>query len=286
MMNSAPQANSYRKLALVTSGQLSSDGAGVKLTRLIGNSELSMLDPFLLLDVFQSDKPQDYSGGFPSHPHRGFETVTYMLAGRMRHKDNAGNEGVISANGVQWMTAGRGIIHSEMPEQESGLLKGFQLWVNLPKKHKMTTPHYQEFSADKMTVEKRNDGGEIRVISGCTNNGVTGAVVNNYVKPTYLHVTLPANANFEQKLAVTDNTFIYMIFGSIDIGDSTEKLHKNQLGILTGGTSVKVVSNTATSFLLVSAMPLNEPVARSGPFVMNTKVEIIQAFNDLQNNRF
>jgi len=286
MTNSTLQANNYRKLSLVTSGQLSSDGAGVKLTRLIGNSELSMLDPFLLLDIFQSDKPQDYLGGFPSHPHRGFETVTYMLAGRMRHKDNVGNEGVISANGVQWMTAGRGIVHSEMPEQESGLLKGFQLWVNLPKKHKMTTPHYQEFSADKMTVEKRNDGGEIRVISGCTNNGVTGAVVNNYVKPTYLHVTLPANANFEQKLAVTDNTFIYMIFGSIDIGDSTEKLHKNQLGILTGGTSVKVVSNTATSFLLVSAMPLNEPVARSGPFVMNTKVEIIQAFNDLQNNRF
>jgi len=286
MTNSAPQANSYRKLALVTSGQLSSDGAGVKLTRLIGNSELSMLDPFLLLDVFQSDKPQDYSGGFPSHPHRGFETVTYMLAGRMRHKDNAGNEGVISANGVQWMTAGRGIIHSEMPEQESGLLKGFQLWVNLPKKHKMTTPHYQEFAADKITVEKRSDGGEIRVISGNTNNNATGAVVNNYVKPTYLHVTLPANASFEQNIAKADNTFIYMISGHLCIGDSTEKLDKNQLGILTEGTSVKVVTNTATSFLLVSAMPLNEPLARSGPFVMNSKAEIIQAYSDLQNNRF
>ncbi len=286
MTNSSLQANSHRKLTLVTSGQLSSDGSGVKLTRLIGNDELSMLDPFLLLDIFQSDNPQDYSGGFPSHPHRGFETVTYMLAGRMRHKDNAGNEGVISANGVQWMTAGRGIIHAEMPEQESGLLKGFQLWINLPKKHKMITPHYQEFSADKITIEKRNDGGEIRVISGRTNNNATGVVVNNYVKPTYLHVTLPANASFEQNIAKADNTFIYMISGNISIGDSTEKLNENQLGILTAGTSVKVVTNTATSFLLVSAMPLNEPVARSGPFVMNTKVEIIQAYSDLQNNRF
>ncbi|NQY89679.1 MAG: pirin family protein [Colwellia sp.] len=280
--------NNYddRELALVTSGQPCSDGAGVQLTRFIGHKKLTMLDPFLLLDVFQSDKQHEYIAGFPSHPHRGFETVTYMLAGHMRHKDNIGNEGVISANGIQWMTAGRGIVHAEMPEQESGLLKGLQLWVNLPKEHKMTTPHYQEFSAEKITVEKREDGGEIKVISGKTNKGTTGVIVNNYVKPTFMQVTLPANANFSQKLSAADNAFIFMIFGSICIGNTKKKLSENQLGILTDGTAVNVCSNTATSFLLISAAPLNEPVVRAGPFVMNTKTELMQAFSDLQNNCF
>ena len=263
-----------------------SDGAGVKLKRSIGTPEADYIDPFLMLDEFGSENKDDYIGGFPPHPHRGIETVTYMLNGEFEHEDSTGAKGRMSSGDVQWMKTGGGIIHSEMPEQESGLLKGFQLWVNLPKKHKMTTPHYQEFAADKITVEKRSDGGEIRVISGSTNNNATGAVVNNYVKPTYLHVTLPANASFEQNIAKADNTFIYMISGHLCIGDSTEKLDKNQLGILTEGTSVKVVTNTATSFLLVSAMPLNEPLARSGPFVMNSKAEIIQAYSDLQNNRF
>ncbi len=275
-----------RELALVTSGQPCSDGAGIQLTRLIGHNELTMLDPFLLLDVFQSDKLQEYTGGFPSHPHRGFETVTYMLAGHMRHKDNTGNEGVISANGVQWMTAGRGIVHSEMPEQESGLLKGLQLWVNLPKEHKMTAPCYQEFSAEKITIETRDDGGEIKVISGKTNNGTAGVIVNNYVKPTYLQVTLPKNASFEQNITRGDNAFIYVIFGRIDIGKTKKKLNENQLGILTDGTHVNISCLTDTSFLLISAAPLNEPVVRGGPFVMNTKIEVMQAFSDLQNNCF
>lgn len=275
-----------RELALVTSGQPCSDGAGVQLTRLIGHNELTMLDPFLLLDVFQSDKLQEYTGGFPSHPHRGFETVTYMLAGHMRHKDNTGNEGVISANGVQWMTAGRGIVHSEMPEQESGLLKGLQLWVNLPKEHKMTAPCYQEFSAEKITIETRDDGGEIKVISGKTNNGTAGVIVNNYVKPTYLQVTLPKNASFEQNITIGDNAFIYVIFGRIYIGKTKKKLNENQLGILTDGTNVNISCLTDTSFLLISAAPLNEPVVRGGPFVMNTKTEVMQAFSDLQNNCF
>ncbi|MCW8866051.1 MAG: pirin family protein [Colwellia sp.] len=286
MSNIQQTTNSTRALGLVTTGQPCSDGAGVQLTRLIGNNELSMLDPFLMLDVFQSSKPQDYLAGFPSHPHRGFETVTYMLAGHMRHKDNAGNEGVISPYGVQWMTAGRGIVHSEMPEQESGLLKGFQLWVNLPKKHKMTDPHYQEFPADKVAVEKRADGGEIRVISGRTDNGTTGVVVNHYVKPTYMQVTLPENAHFSQSIAEEDNTFIYMISGSIQIGDENKTLVENQLGILINGSNVDLVANKASSFLLVSAKPLNEPVARGGPFVMNTRAEVMQAYSDLQNNLF
>jgi len=275
-----------RELALVTSGQPCSDGAGVQLTRLIGHNELTMLDPFLLLDVFQSDKLQEFTGGFPSHPHRGFETVTYMLAGHMRHKDNVGNEGVISANGVQWMTAGRGIVHSEVPEQESGLLKGLQLWVNLPKEHKMTAPCYQEFSAEKITIETRDDGGEIKVISGKTNNGTAGVIVNNYVKPTYLQITLPKNASFEQNITIGDNAFIYVIFGRIDIGKTKKKLNENQLGILTDGTNVNISCLTDTSFLLISAAPLNEPVVRGGPFVMNTKTEVMQAFSDLQNNCF
>lgn len=275
-----------RELALVTSGQPCSDGAGVQLTRLIGHNELTMLDPFLLLDVFQSDKLQEYTGGFPSHPHRGFETVTYMLAGNLYHKDNTGNEGVILANGVQWLTAGRGIVHSEMPEQESGLLKGLQLWVNLPKEHKMTAPCYQEFSAEKITIETRDDGGEIKVISGKTNNGTAGVIVNNYVKPTYLQVTLPKKASFEQNITIGDNAFIYVIFGCIDIGKTKKKLNESQLGILTDGTNVNINCLTDTSFLLISAAPLNEPVVRGGPFVMNTKAEVMQAFSDLQNNCF
>lgn len=286
MKNSKLSANKSRELSLVTSGQACSDGAGVQLTRLIGNNELSMLDPFLLFDVFQSNNPQDYLGGFPSHPHRGFETVTHMLAGNMRHKDNTGNEGVISAGGVQWMTAGRGIYHSEMPEQESGLLKGFQLWVNLPKKNKMAPPRYQEFSASQFTIEKRKDGGEIKVISGETNKGTRGVIINNYVKPTYMQVTLPSNAIFEQNISIADNTFIYLISGEACIGNTEQLLKQDQLGILTDGDSVKVSVNTGTSFILVSATPLNEPVARSGPFVMNTKTEVMQAFSDLQNNRF
>ena len=178
-MNQVIEQKSFRELSSLSQGHLASDGDGVKLTRLIGNKDLNLLDPFLLLDFFESDQPNDYLGGFPEHPHRGFETVTYMLAGKMRHKDNVGNEGVISANGVQWITAGKGIVHSEMPEQESGLLKGFQLWVNLPKTHKMTEPTYQEFPANELAMEYRDDGSEIRVISGTTNKGTIGPVINN-----------------------------------------------------------------------------------------------------------
>ena len=244
--------NTIRELTNISQGQAASDGDGVKLTRLIGNQQLNMLDPFLLLDLFESDQPNDYIGGFPSHPHRGFETVTYMLAGKMRHKDNAGNEGVISANGVQWMTAGKGIVHSEMPEQESGLLKGFQLWVNLPKTHKMTEPAYQEFPADKLAMEYGDDGSEIRVISGTTNKGTIGPVINTHVKPTYMDVQLPAGTRFEQSLPMADNAFIFVIEGSISVGklsvgnlsvESKEKqLNKNQLGILSQGDLVTISS--------------------------------------------
>lgn len=276
-----------RELSTIYQGQLGSDGDGVKLTRLIGNKNLDMLDPFLLLDLFESDQPDDYIGGFPEHPHRGFETVTYMLAGKMRHKDSTGNEGVISANGVQWMTAGKGIVHSEMPEQESGMLKGFQLWVNLPKTHKMTDPVYQEFPADKLAMEYGDNGSKIRVISGKTNKGTVGPVINTHVKPTYMDVHLPAGEIFEQILPADDNAFIFVIEGSISVGGTGQKLQQNHLGLLSKGDLVSITAlSVMSNFLLISGKPLNEAVARGGPFVMNTKAEVMQAFSDFQNNKF
>lgn len=288
MMNKQARTNQFtRELHYVSAGQKVSDGDGVNLTRLIGTQELDMLDPFLLLDSFESDQSQDYIGGFPSHPHRGFETITYMLAGKMRHKDSAGNEGVIEANGVQWMTAGKGIIHSEMPEQTQGLLHGFQLWANLPKSEKMTEPKYQEFPADKVAIEKLENGGVIRVIAGNTNNGTTGVVRNNSIDPTYMDITLPAHASFEQQLNHSDNAFIYVIEGELSVGEQQQVLPQKHLGVLTPGVEISVSTQTQnTRFLLVAGEPLNEAVVRAGPFVMNTKTELMQAFQDYQRGNF
>ncbi|MCH8163710.1 MAG: pirin family protein [Proteobacteria bacterium] len=275
-----------RELDLVTGGIPATDGDGVKMTRLIGTPELNMLDPFLLLDAFESDQPQDYIGGFPSHPHRGFETVTYLLAGRMRHKDSAGHEGVIEAGGVQWMTAAKGIVHSEMPEQENGLLQGFQLWLNLPKSEKMNDPAYQEFSVNDIPVDRLENGSEIRVISGQTNQGTKGPVINNYVNPIYMDITLPAGQQFEQTLNSSDNAFIYVIEGLLSVGELQKTITNREMGILGNGDQVSVTAKETSRFLLIAAQPLNEPVARGGPFVMNTKAEVLQAFEDFQNNRF
>ena len=281
------QTTTTRELVRTTPGIPATDGAGVEMTRIIGTPELDMLDPFLLLDSFESDQPQDYIGGFPDHPHRGFETVTYLLEGRMRHKDSAGNEGVIEANGVQWMTAGRGIVHSEMPEQEDGLLMGFQLWVNLPKADKMTEPAYQGFSVAEIPVERRENGALVRVITGRTDAGTVGPVVNNFVKPTYLDVTLPAGELFEQSLQESDNAFIFVIKSEVNVGEQARLLGKRRLGILSGGERVAITAgNSDSRFLLVAGQPLNEPVARGGPFVMNTQQEVLQAFEDFRNNRF
>jgi len=275
-----------RELQTLTSGLPTTDGDGVKMTRVIGTPELNMLDPFLLFDAFESDQAEDYIGGFPDHPHRGFETVTYLLAGRMRHKDSAGHVGVIEAGGVQWMTAGKGIVHSEMPEQEDGLLKGFQLWVNLPASEKMQAPAYQEFPVNEIALERLDNGAEIRVIAGSTNNGTTGPVINNFVNPIYMEVSLPEGQVFEQTVAAEDNVFIFVIEGELSIGDSLRKIVHRQMGVLREGDQVVVTANKETRFLLAAARPLNEPVARGGPFVMNTKAEILQAFEDFQNNRF
>jgi len=275
-----------RELTSITSGLPTTDGDGVKMTRLIGTPELNMLDPFLLLDAFESDQPQDYIGGFPSHPHRGFETVTYLLAGRMRHKDSAGHEGVIEAGGVQWMTAAKGIVHSEMPEQENGLLQGFQLWLNLPKSEKMNDPAYQEFSVNDIPVDRLENGSEIRVISGQTNQGTKGPVINNYVNPVYMDIILPAGQQFEQTLNSSDNAFIYVIEGLLSVGELQKTITNREMGILGNGDQVSVTAKETSRFLLIAAQPLNEPVARGGPFVMNTKAEVLQAFEDFQNNRF
>ncbi|MBL7003502.1 MAG: pirin family protein [Gammaproteobacteria bacterium] len=265
------------------------DGAGVELTRVIGQANLDMLDPFIMLDAFRSNDPNEYLAGFPSHPHRGFETVTYLLNGKMHHKDNAGNEGIIEPGGIQWMTAGKGIIHSEMPEQEEGLLEGFQLWINLPASHKMSEPKYQEFAQNKIPVEHR-EGSEIKVIVGTTSTGTTGPVIQPLTNPMYLDVKLNAETEFTETLENNHNAFIYGIEGSVLVEDSDGKplsINKDELAILSLGKKVKAVaSNTGARFLLLSANPINEPVARGGPFVMNTKEEITQAFNDYQRGRF
>lgn len=267
-------------------GVPTSDGAGVKLTRIIGTPQLDMLDPFLMLDCFESDDADDYVAGFPTHPHRGFETVTYLLNGRMRHKDNAGNEGLIEPGGVQWMSAGKGILHSEMPEQKEGLLKGFQLWVNLPASAKMSAPNYQEFPPQLTPLEYRDNGTQIRVIAGETSEGTVGSVINTHTYPTYLDVSLPAHTDFEQPLVMDHNAFIYIIEGEVAVqGD--EKVSAKNLAILTKGDSVTVTSgDKGARFLLIAGKPLNEPIARMGPFVMNTQIETRQAVADFHSGKF
>lgn len=269
-------------------GSETSDGAGVRLRRYIAAAELEMLDPFLLFDVFRSDDPGDYIAGFPPHPHRGFETVTYLLHGNMRHRDSAGHEGVIRAGGVQWMTAGSGIEHSEMPEQEQGLLYGFQLWVNLPAQRKMDAPRYQEFEPGQVPLEQRQDGVTVRVIAGTTRHGTRGAVQDVAAAPTYLDITLPAGARFEESLPTGCNGFIYVIEGSVDvIGKSdTVSVAADSMAILGDGESLELTATAASRLLLIAGRPFNEAVARSGPFVMNTQEEIHQAFDDYRSGRF
>lgn len=275
-----------RELRQIVNGQQVSDGAGVQLKRIIGSPQMNMLDPFLMFDAFGSDKPQEYLAGFPPHPHRGFETVTYMLAGKMRHEDNAGNKGVIETGGVQWMTAGKGIVHSEMPEQEEGLLAGFQLWVNLPAEQKLSEPKYQEHPAEAIPVETRENGTFIKVVAGQTDEGTKGVIDNHYVNPLYLHIALPADTGFKQQVPDTDNSFIYVISGQLAIGDKQRPLKAGQLGVLEVGSVVTITAEPDSEFLLVSGQPLNEPVARGGPFVMNTREQVEQAFADYREGRF
>jgi redox-sensitive bicupin YhaK (pirin superfamily) len=261
-----------------------SDGAGVKLNRVIGRPGLPDLDPFLLLDEFHSEDGADYIAGFPDHPHRGFETVTYMLAGRMRHGDNKGNIGLLGPGSVQWMTAGRGIVHSEMPEQEDGLMQGFQLWVNLPAKDKMTAPRYQDIDPKDIPTVELDGGVTVKVIAGEV-NGTKGAVDTGVTEPTYLDVVLPAGASFVHPLALGHNAFVYVYEGGVAVGG--QRLAKSELGVLGDGDHVDVIAGDAgAKVLIVAGKPLGEPVARHGPFVMNTMAEIRQAAEDYLAGKF
>lgn len=273
-------AISFRNVAGTTKGMPTTDGAGVNMTRIIGTPELDHLDPFLLFDVFESDDPDDYIAGFPPHPHRGFETVTYMLAGQMRHRDNAGNEGLIKAGGVQWMTAGRGIIHSEMPEQEDGLMWGTQLWVNLPRQDKMTTPAYQEFAATDIPLERREGDVVIKAIAG-----ESGAVSGRPTNPIYLDISMPANSKFAEIVPSTHNAFLFVIDGSVSVEE--RKLLSGTMAILGKGEQVRAkTAGDRCRFLLAAGRKLDEPVARGGPFVMNTHSEVKQAVDDYQSGKF
>ena len=278
-----------REVVRLVQGLETSDGAGVRLRRIIGSPELDMLDPFLMLDAFRSDDPDDYIAGFPPHPHRGFETVTYLLAGRMRHRDSAGHEGVLRSGGVQWMTAGRGIEHSEMPEQENGLMSGFQLWINLPAEQKMALPRYQEFDPEEIPLEGHNDGGLICVIAGTTDFGTEGAVREIAAQPIYFDVTLPLGARLQQAIPHGHNAFVYVIEGELTVegkGDSTA-VPPQTLAVLGDGDRLNARAEAGkTRFLLVAGKPFNEPVARSGPFVMNTQEEILQAYADYRSGLF
>ncbi|PUB82897.1 MAG: quercetin 2,3-dioxygenase [gamma proteobacterium symbiont of Ctena orbiculata] len=273
-----------RGIKQVVVGQETSDGAGVRLTRVIGGPQLPQFDPFLLLDHFVSDDPDDYIGGFPPHPHRGFETVTYLLAGQVEHRDNAGHTGLLETGGVQWMTAGRGVIHSEMPQQQDGLLSGFQLWVNLPAGEKMIDPRYQEFDRQAIPLEARSDGVEVRVVAGQTSRQTRGPVCELVTPALFYDITLPAGSRFEEPLPETYNGFVYLIEGAVSI-DGID-LEVNSLAVLDQGDSVEITAQEPSRLLLVAGQPLYEPIARRGPFVMNSEAELQQAFNDYQEGRF
>ncbi len=278
------QTADVRQVVTLSQGQPTSDGAGVKLNRVIGNRTLSELDPFLLLDEFRSEDGADYIGGFPDHPHRGFETVTYMLAGRMRHGDNKGHSGLLRPGSVQWMTAGRGIVHSEMPEQEDGLMWGFQLWVNLPAADKMTAPRYQEFEPDQVPVADLPGGVKVHVIAGKVGD-VAGPVSGIATAPTYLDVALPAGASASFDLPAGQSAFAYPFEGEADIGNRL--VPRGTLAVLGAGSRLVLATKAAPArVLLVAGQPLGEPVARYGPFVMNTQAQIRQAIADYQAGRF
>jgi len=263
---------------------LASDGAGVKLKRSIGVKP-NYFDPFLMLDEFGSDNKDDYVGGFPPHPHRGIETVTYMLQGEFEHEDSTGAKGRMSSGDVQWMKTGSGIIHSEMPAMSEGRLHGFQLWINMPAKLKMSKPDYIYIDSDKMSIHKDNDK-QIKVIAGKFEN-VEGPVLGHNVEPVYFDVELNKDKEFNFKIPLTHNTFIYLINGEIEIGAKKhDQIKDSTLILLEKGEHLKVRAKTNSKFLVISGKPINEEIARGGPFVMNTKSEILQAVQDYHNGTF
>ncbi|MCW5638778.1 MAG: pirin family protein [Rubrivivax sp.] len=275
-----------RTVERVVAGQATQDGAGVKLTRVLTHDLQRRLDPFLLLDAFGTDNPGDYIAGFPDHPHRGFETVTYMLEGRMRHRDSAGHEGLLGPGGVQWMTAGRGVIHSEMPEQQEGRLEGFQLWLNLPAAAKMRDPWYRDIPTAEIAQVQTPEGVLVRVIAG-TSHGTAGAMQRETTEPLYLDLQLPAQARFEQPLPEGHNAFVYVYRGELAIG--AQAVPRQRMAILAntaGSDGVRLEAGPdGARALLIAGRPLHEPIAQYGPFVMNTNEQIFQAVEDYRAGR-
>lgn len=282
---------SPRRVERLITGQPTTDGAGVKLTRVLTHDLQRRLDPFLMLDNFASDDPDDYIAGFPNHPHRGFETVTYMIAGRMRHRDSAGHEGLLQNGGVQWMTAGRGLIHSEMPEQEAGVMEGFQLWLNLPGRDKMCPPWYRDIQSADIPEFTTPEGVKVRVIAGHS-HGVAGAMARDAgaypTDPLYLDLHFPpGGAAFEQPLASAYNAFTYTYRGQVRVGEAEVALHRMAI-LANQGDGVRLQGlpgDTPARALLIAGRPLNEPIAQYGPFVMNTREELMTAVDDFQNGR-
>lgn len=287
------QHTTFSRIVRTVRGLPTSDGAGVKLRRVIGTEALPDLDPFLMLDEFGTDRAEDYIAGFPDHPHRGFETVTYMLDGRMRHRDNHGNEGVLEPGSVQWMTAGRGLVHSEMPEQQAGRMRGFQLWVNLPSTLKMTTPKYQEFAPTRMPVVRPVAGVEVKLIAGeaadADGRVLRGPIEQPATAPLYFDIAMDADAAWDVALPEGHNAFVYAYEGDATVGegDDARSLATQTLGVLGGGGRLRLRAGEAgTRAILVAGRPLREPVARYGPFVMNTREQLMQAVVDYQQGRF
>jgi redox-sensitive bicupin YhaK (pirin superfamily) len=274
-----------RRVERLVVGRPTSDGAGVKLTRLLTQPLQRRLDPFLMLDAFGSDDPDDYIAGFPDHPHRGFETITYMIAGRMRHRDSAGHEGLLENGGVQWMCAGHGVIHSEIPQQEEGVMEGFQLWLNLPARDKMSEPWYRDFAAAALPRFTTAAGVAVTVIAGAS-HGVAGAVRREATLPLYLDLHLPAGARFAQALPATHNAFLYVYRGELTVGDT--RVPAQRMAILANDAEsdgVLVAAAADSQALLIAGRPLNEPIAQYGPFVMNSEQEIYQALSDFRDGR-
>ena len=275
--------NAPRGVERLVAGKETSDGAGVTLTRVLTHDLQRRLDPFLMLDAFGSDDPDDYIAGFPDHPHRGFETITYMLAGRMRHRDSAGHEGLLENGGMQWMTAGRGVIHSEIPEQEEGVMEGFQLWLNLPAADKLCAPWYRDFVAADLPRFATTGGATVTVLAG-TSHGVDGAVTRAATAPLYLDIHLPAGARFAQPLAAGMNAFAYVYRGTVHTAG--ECLPVRRMAIFANeGDGVLIEAVEASRLILVAGQPLGEPIAQYGPFVMNTQQEIQQALADYRAGR-
>lgn len=276
-----------KQLQHIIQGQATSDGAGVKIKRSLGQTQRLRFDPFLMLDEFGSESATDYIAGFPSHPHRGFETVTYMLEGHMLHEDHMGNKGHLRSGDVQWMTTGRGIIHSEMPQQEQGLMRGFQLWLNLPAAEKMKPAAYKDIPSSDIPVTNLSNGGCIKVIANSAvidGKVISGPIQGLTTDPIYWDIHLPLDAEFAHAIPASHNTFLYVYEGEIAIGDDQRKLKAGNAGLLAAGDEILVRALAEDSrFILLAGKPLHEPIAQYGPFVMNTQEEIEQAIQDYRS---